>query len=72
MFSQAPGIERFAETLLSGMRTRMSYPLNNTADLWEKFMPVSQQIKHRKGPECYSFEVYPNSQEELWIPARKK
>jgi AraC family transcriptional regulator len=48
----------------------MSYQHNTTVDLWGKFMPVSQNIRHRKGRQWYSVEVYPDSFFSVFNPVQ--
>jgi AraC family transcriptional regulator len=53
-----PEIKILRETMLVGKKSRMSSAKNTTAALWEEFMPLRRQIKHRLDAALYSVEVY--------------
>ena len=55
-----PEIKTLQNTLLVGIRMRMSFAKNRTAELWQKFMPHKKAVKHVSGDELYSVEVFDN------------
>lgn len=65
-----PRIEKSRERLLLGMRTRMSLVENTTQALWSSFVPVSKDIRNRKGAEWYSVEVYPDTYFKTYDPGK--
>ncbi len=49
------------ELRLTGMKVNMSFAVNKTAELWQRFMPMRVEIRDTVGPELYSVEVYPDT-----------
>lgn len=51
-------IETFPETLLVGVRQRMSMAQNQTSRLWQRFMPRRKEIKQAQSDDLYSVQRY--------------
>ena len=56
-----PEIKTLPETLLVGICRKMSLTNNQTAQLWQSFMPRRREIQNSLGTELYSLQVYPPS-----------
>ena len=54
-----PRIETLTAKKLIGRRTKMSFAVNKTFELWRGFMPHRAAIGNAVGTELYSVEVYP-------------
>lgn len=54
-----PTIDTLSEMKLVAMRIRMSFSDNRTGELWQRFMSQRSEIKHKRGRELYSVEIYP-------------
>jgi AraC family transcriptional regulator len=54
-----PRIEEKKETSLLGKSRKMSFTNNQTASLWQSFMPNRKLIKNAIGTDLYSLQLYP-------------
>lgn len=54
-----PRIAMLPETHLVGRRLTMSVSNNKTAELWQGFMPLRNQIPNRSDNDYYLVEIYP-------------
>jgi len=64
-------IETLPQTILMGMRTRMSYLDVQTPQLWQAFMSKRTEIKGRLDENYYSVEVYDDrSYFEVFDPSK--
>lgn len=51
-------IESLDQKLLIGRFKQMSYDNNQTASLWQGFMPLKKQISNLKSTKLYAMQVY--------------
>ncbi len=58
MYPVEPKIEQLAQTVLTGMRVRMSVSTNKTQQLWQQFMPRNREIEGRASPNRFAVQVY--------------
>ena len=56
-----PTIVKVKPKTLVGMSLNMSLVNNQTFNLWNRFKPISNQIKHRVGEGFYSLQLYPKN-----------
>lgn len=68
---RAPRIETSKKLHLQGLRTQLSIQGDTTRALWQRFIPLSKDIAHRKGSQWYSVEVYPEAYFNAYDPGRK-
>lgn len=61
-------IENLEAKQLVGMRMRMSFAQNRTAELWRSFMPRRKEISLQVEPVLYSMQNYPEGFFEMFNP----
>lgn len=61
-------IENLEAKQLVGMRMRMSFAQNRTAELWRSFMPRRKEISLQVEPVLYSMQNYPEGFFEKFNP----
>ena len=63
-----PRIETLEPKKLVGMRERMTFSDNRTAQLWQRFIPRRAEVRARLGPEYISMQVFENLDERGFRP----
>ena len=57
-YREEPRIEISKETLLIGMKVRMSYGQDNTFKLWSHFSPRIKEIQNKSNQDLYSVQIF--------------
>ncbi len=57
-YGEEPRIEISKETLLIGMKVRMSYECDNTFKLWSHFSPRIKEIQNKSNQDLYSVQIF--------------